>query len=326
MPRPRYRNQALADYPGLVSRKLKTKTRYYLDTADGKRVPLGDNLPKAIERYHELLNVPVTGVVTFAYAAKQYRAKQLPLKSAKTQSEQERQLTALIDAFPNALLDEIEPFHIAQYRDKRSAKVAANREISLFSNIWNWSREQGYTSKANPTRGVRKNPERPRDRYVSDEEFRAVWVKAAPCVQDAMDLALLTGQRQGDVFSWRFSDIQDGYLQVLQAKTRKPLQMKIEGELASVIERIKNRPRNATGNWLIQSENGQRLSKTMFRKRFEKARDAAGSDWQFRDLRAKSASDSDTLAEAQERLGHESSRTTRRHYRRGEKVNPLKRK
>lgn len=324
MPRPRYRNQALAPYPGLVARKLKTKTRYYLETFEGKRVPLGDELQRAIERYNDLLNVPIAGAVTFAHAAKQYRAKCLPRKSLKTQRDQEKQLDTLLAAFPHALLDEIDPQHIAQYRDKRSAKVSANREIALFSHLWNWSREQGYTNKANPTQGVRKNQERPRERYVSDEEYNAVWEKAEPALQDAMDLALLTGQRPGDVFNWKLSDLRDGYLHVLQAKTRKPLRIEISGELADVIERIKGRPRNATGNWLVQTEDGQRLTYAMFRKRFEKAREAAGADWQFRDLRAKSASDSETLAEAQERLGHESSRTTRRHYRRGEKTKPLR--
>lgn len=324
MPRPRFKNQALAAYPGLVARKLITKTRYYFETHEGKRVPLGDDLQKAIQRYHELLDVPIAGTITFAFAAEQYRIKRLPRKSPKTQHEQGKQLDTLKAAFPHALLDEIEPRHIAMYRDKRSAKIAANREIALLSHVWNWSREQGYTSKTNPVQGVEKNPERPRQRYVTDEEYLALWEKADPALQDAMDLALLTGQRPGDVFSWKLSDISGGFLQVLQAKTRKPLQIAIEGELAEVIERIKSRTRNAIGNWLVQTENGQRLTYAMFRKRFEKARQAVGADWQFRDLRAKSASDSETLAEAQGRLGHESSRTTKRHYRRGEKVKPLR--
>ena len=93
-----------------------------------------------------------------------------------------------------------------------------------------------------------------------------------------------------------------------------------------MIERIKSHPRKAFGNWLIQTDTGQRVSNEMLRGHFDKAREDAAADWQFRDLRAKSASDSDGLTEAQERLGHEDSRTTRRHYRRGEKVSPLKRK
>lgn len=273
MPRPRYKNEALAAYPGLIVRKLKTKTRYYLKQHDGKRVPLGDDLPKAIQRYNELLNVPISGLVTFAYAAEQYRKRVLPGKKPKTQRDQDRQLDTLKAAFPDALLDEIEPRHIALYRDKRSVKTSANREMALFSHLWNWSREQGYTSKANPVQGVRKNPERPRERYVTDEEYQAVWDKADAVLQDAMDLALLTGQRKGDVLNMRVSDIADGFLFVRQGKTNKPLRIEIEGELAEVIERIKSRPRKSFGNWLIQTESGQRATNEMLRGRFDKARE-----------------------------------------------------
>lgn len=122
----------------------RPRTRYYLETFEGKRIPLGDDLPKAIERYHDQLNVPIFGAVTFAYATKQYRAKCLPKKSLKTKRDQEKQLDTLLAAFPHALLDEIDPQHIAQYRDKRSAKISANREIALLSHLWNWSREQGF--------------------------------------------------------------------------------------------------------------------------------------------------------------------------------------
>ena len=45
-----------------------------------------------------------------------------------------------------------------------------------------------------------------RDRYVSDDEFRAVWEKAGQTLRDAMDLALLTGQRPADVLKVQRGD------------------------------------------------------------------------------------------------------------------------
>ncbi len=47
-------------------------------------------------------------------------------------------------------------------------------------------------------------------------------------------------------------------------------------------------------------------------------------DAEIERLRAKSASDSETLAAAQDRLGHQSSAVTARVYRRGVKVTPLR--
>ena len=53
------------------------------------------------------------------------------------------------------------PQAISQYRDKRTGKVRANREISLLSHIYNIAREWRLTDKKNPAAGVRKNKETP---------------------------------------------------------------------------------------------------------------------------------------------------------------------
>ena len=74
-----------------------------------------------------------------------------------------------------------------------------------------------------------------RDRYVSDEEYLLVWTCAHPTVQDAMDLALLTGQRPADVLKIALDDIDRGSLFVTQNKTGKKLRISIEGDLAEVL-------------------------------------------------------------------------------------------
>lgn len=62
------------------------------------------------------------------------------------------------------------------------------------------------------------------------------------------------------------------------------------------------------------------------RTRFDKARKAAEVDFQFRDIRAETATDTDDLARLQQLLGH-NTRAMTEHYtrnRKGEKVEPLK--
>jgi len=76
----------------------------------------------------------------------------------------------------------------------------------------------------------------------------------------------------------------------------------------------------------LQDGNGQRLASGALRTRFDKARKASGVDFQFRDIRAKTATDAENLAHAQKLLGHKS-RAMTEHYtrnRKGEQVNPLK--
>ncbi|VBG49992.1 phage-related integrase [Burkholderia pseudomallei] len=142
-----------------------------------------------------------------------------------------------------------------------------------------------------------------------------------------MDIAYLTGQRPADVRKIKRSDIRDGNLHIVQNKTGAHLRIAIEGELRRVIERINGRPRAVTGLYLIQDENGRALTQDAMRSRFDKAREIAGVSFQFRDIRAKAASDTGDLSHSQKLLGHRSRDMTEHYVRKriGESVRPLRR-
>ncbi len=64
----------------------------------------------------------------------------------------------------------------------------------------------------------------------------------------------------------------------------------------------------------------------MLRNRFDEARETAGATFQFRDIRAKAATDTGDLGHAQKLLGH-AKRDMAEHYtryRKGERVKPLR--
>ena len=58
----------------------------------------------------------------------------------------------------------------------------------------------------NPVRLLEPFTEKPRDRYVTDAEFAAVYGSAHEVVKAAMLLAAVTGLRQGDILRLRRSD------------------------------------------------------------------------------------------------------------------------
>lgn len=266
---------------------------------------------------------------TFNALVARYRKKVLPTKAPQTQHDNEKELARLIAVFGVMPIDSIKPHHIKRYLEERgkTAKVRANREKALFSHVFNFARECGYTDAPNPCAGVKGHKEAGRDRYVEDEEFMAVWNKAHYSVQDAMDLAHLTGQRPADILKLNRTDIRDGMLWFTQNKTGKKLRVQIMGEFQILIERILSREHNVMGgDALLQDGNGQRLSTGTLRSRFDKARKDADVSFQFRDIRAKTATDTEDLAVAQKLLGHKT-RAMTEHYtrnRKGEKVSPLK--
>ena len=206
------------------------------------------------------------------------------------------------------------------------ARVRANREKALFSHVFNKAREWGYTTLQNPCQGVRGFKETGRSRYITDSEFDQVKSHAHFTVIDAMDLALLTGQRPADVLKFRRTDIRDGALWIVQNKTGLRMGISIIGELAATIARIDARPSKTKGAFLIQDDNGQPLRYGALRTRFTKARTLAKVDFQFRDIRGKAATDTGSLAHSQKLLGHKN-RDMTEHYvkaRTGELVKPLR--
>lgn len=260
--------------------------------------------------------------------AKRYVREVYPTKAVRTRADNDKELIHLLRVFGHMPIDAIAPMHIREYMDLRGqvAKVRANREKALFSHIFNKAREWGYTALQNPCQGVKGFKETGRSRYVTDAEFDKVRAHAHFTVVDAMDLALLTGQRPADVIKFRCTDIRDGALWIVQNKTGARLGIEVTGELATVIARISERRRHAISPYLIQDENGQPLTLLALRSRFDKARTSAGVSFQFRDLRAKAATDTGDLAHSQKLLAHKS-RDMTEHYvrsRLGERVAPLR--
>lgn len=305
---------------------------------------LGDNLADAMLAYGEREAARAgRRPTTWGELADQYTADVIPLKAPRTREDYMADLAMLRRVFDKAPLEHIEPTHIAGYRDKRFkkphkgrkapavpelAKTRANREIALFSAVWNWGRDTGRTALSNPCEGVKRHKETGRDRYVTDDEFAAVYAEADPVLRIALDLYLLTGQRVSDVLRMNLTDIRDGCLHLLQWKTGKRLRLEVVGELAGVVDRIKGQtfPENAVVTFaMVRDESGQRITYDALSDRFQAARASAGVHFQLRDLRAKAATDLDDLALAQRLLGH-SSRAMTEHYtkqRVGEKVSPL---
>ena len=92
------------------------------------------------------------------------------------------------------------------------------------------------------------------------------------------------------------TDIRDGALWITQNKTGARLGINITGQPAAVITRINERPRKVIGAYWIQDDSGQPLTQGALRSRFDKARTLAKVDFQFRDIRARAATDTGDLA------------------------------
>ncbi len=108
------------------------------------------------------------------------------------------------------------PGVIRKYLDKKiGSPVAANRQVAYLSSAFSWAFERDLVG-SNPCKGVRRNTEKARTRYVTDEEYAAVYARAAKgprYIQPAMELAYLCRMRINEVLAARWSDVTDeGFL------------------------------------------------------------------------------------------------------------------
>ncbi len=207
----------------------------------------------------------------------------------------------------------LKPTHVAQFletRKREGAAVTGNRERAVLSSIHEFGMRQGWI-EANPCRGVRRNKEKPRERYVTDAEFLEAFHAANEAFQDFLAIALLSGARQGDVRSWGRSVAQAKGLNYRESKTGKPRFVEWSDALRHFINRALTRSKGcdtllvnkfgrAWGEWAIESQM-RRLP----------------GNWQLRDLRAKAATDAKHNI-----LGH--SGAMLRVYQREQRVKPLR--
>lgn len=153
-------------------------------------------------------------------------------------------------------------------------------------------------------------------------------------LQEAMDLAYLTGQRPADVRLMRVDDVEGVYLRVGQGKTSKKIRilMEVDGQknsLGLLIERIIARPKKISSDYLIVNKSGKKASERMLCQRWDHARSKAVAGaieqgdqglakkiagFQFRDIRPKAASEILDLDDASRLLGHSKQETTKKIY------------
>lgn len=145
----------------------------------------------------------------------------------------------------------IKPHMIQSYLEDNAKMVPpratqANRERAALSSCLSWLIRTGRVPgmAVNPcmrASGVRRNPERARERYVTDEEYRAVYAAGNRAVRLAMELVYRTLQRpEVDVLAWTPANVRtkDGgkVLSFVQSKTKRRIDIALTGLLATLVQ------------------------------------------------------------------------------------------
>lgn len=278
--------------------------------------------------------VPPPGpTVTMRDILDRYQRDILPSLGQRTQKDYARHLDLLRATFGHMKPDEIEPRHIGAFLERKKGKIQANRQVAVLSSVFSKAVGRWYMAKTNPCANVERNPSKRRRRYVTNDEYNIVYALMPPRMQIAMDLALITGQRQGDLLSlkWEQVDPVERTVTFEQSKTGKKLAVCFSDTLEAVLVRARAMIPHLPRTYVNRTRKGVRYTGEGFRAIWQRgmrkalARGLIKERYTFHDLRAKAVSDSKSIEEAYERAGHTSMAMTRGVYDRGtRKVKPLR--
>jgi integrase len=217
----------------------------------------------------------------------------------------------LLAYFGRMLPAQIEPSHVSGYLElgaKLGRPTRANRERACLSSCMSWMLRHGHGGiRVNPcmrASGVRRNPERPRERYVTDAEYLATWEAAPAQVRLMMELVYRTLQRpEIDILGWRGSIIRqkaDGrVLRFQQGKTGRWVDIAVTGRLAELLDAAMG-PNPVITQPIVHTLTGEAYSysglSSMLKRAQAKARTAVPAlrkmpPFGFRDLKGKGATD-----------------------------------
>lgn len=93
---------------------------------------------------------------------------------------------------------------------QRRGGATANRILALISSVFGWGMAAGLC-ETNPAKGIKKNPEYSRERFLQPDElpkfFKSLAMEHNATIRDYVLLSLLTGARRENVLSMRWDQV-----------------------------------------------------------------------------------------------------------------------
>lgn len=256
----------------------------------------------------------------------------VPTKAPKNQTLNAIWIKQLRKLFGDTPLLALKPQHIYKYVDLRSRKkkdengrvtggrTAALREVEILSHAYTKAVEWGYIDR-HPFKGeVRLEGERPRDRYIEDWEVLEMLALpsprkkgSVPAIQAYIRLKLMTGMARSDLLRLTSANLKDDGVHIQRHKTAESTGKRTiyewTPELQAAVELAKaTRPVlspflfcNREGKGYIDEDTGESHGwDSMWQRFVDRVLKETKVTERFteHDLRAKCASDAETLEHA----------------------------
>lgn len=279
-----------------------------------------------------------TAPVTVNTILERYERDCLDELAPRTSRDYRRHLGHLRRRFGPLIAADLKPKDFGPFLDIKRGKIQRVRQLAVLSSAFTQAVSYWYTLDRNVLRDVKRPKSKPRDRLILDDEFAACKASAPKRVQLAMMLALITGQRQGDIISFKWTDIEDlpepiwderakqyvtMELNVLQKKTGKRIGICIPKQLEEVLDacyQLKGGGKDGS-EYILPTRTGKPYTSEGFRACWQRTINKycrlGNVRFTFHDIRALCATKCPTPEYAMKLLGHSNISMTLKIYRRG---------
>ncbi|NCP63192.1 MAG: tyrosine-type recombinase/integrase [Paraglaciecola sp.] len=307
------------DYNWLPDRVYIHGNNYVYQPKAGGKIklcPVSAGKLEVLKRHEQEQGRVNNGVFFESVIAEFYKSDSFQKLAIRTRKDYTSYQKTLAEVFGKMRPNAIEPHHVRLFMDAlakkrgtaaKPANATANLHKACLQKICSWALQCGKL-KNNPCVGVEKCEVNSRDRYITDQEYQAIYQLASPACRVAMEISYLCMARIGDVMKLTYRDVLEDGLFIEQSKTGKK-QIKLWSDrLRQAINDARSLPRKTgmTTIFLISKPDGSKYSIRTIQADYSKARDAAGiTGCTLHDIKAKSISDFEgTLSEKQNAAGH----------------------
>lgn len=295
------------------------------------QIRLGKNEAEMWRAWHDLGTAPPVAIRTMGQLFDSYAREVIPTRHPTSAKDDQAALKWLRTVFSDSELGTIRQTDLYRYLRERKAKTRANREMACLSNVFKHGIVLGIVDD-NPTLGVSRNKEAPRERLPENWELEALMGVAGDMLRAYIPLKLLLGWRQGDMLNLRKDAIRkdgDG-IYVKEGKRGKRRVLLWTQALRDAVAAAEAVPRPVGSMYLFSTRDGQKYTSDGFRSIWSRAmRKAIDSkvlveSFHEHDIRATTATEAGERA--RELLDHSSQKTTEIYLRSKEpkKVRPLR--
>ena len=218
----------------------------------------------------------------------------------------ERLVLPVLGDRPVTLIKRSEIVEVLDKIEAQNGPVMADRTMGVMRSIFNWHAARTDDFNTPLVKGIRKTKRTARQRILTDDEIRKVWVKAEGPFPALIKFLLLTGARRNEAAHMPWSEITGGVWE-LPAKRNKKTELPLLRPLsAAALAVIESQCRD--GSAYVFTTNGKTPFSdfTRSKERFDAATGTSG--WTLHDLRrtARSLMSRAKVPErhAEECLGH----------------------